>query len=219
MIGEVAIDVQDPPGLFDDEDEEEESYMQQEEDQQLQQKQQQQQQLQDSSAASFVLFSSSASSSAADAAAAAAESFMFTPSPEAPKQQQDCQQQQQEQQQQQHEEEAIDRSAVLLQCGGCPCHLLVFEELEARGLIPDFDLLHLIVLAATRPIPAWQQQHHHHQHLLLQQQQQHSELLQPMTYSWGLDDPQEVKLNLSMLRFAFDCMQVNPKPQTLNHKP
>ncbi|KAL8436539.1 hypothetical protein Efla_007688 [Eimeria flavescens] len=186
---EMNVDSGGALGLFDEEDEEDNSQQQQ---------QQQQQETDSSKGTSWGPFSSASAADTAAAAAALEESLPpFTASAATPQQQEQPEQQQQQQQQ---EEEVIDRSAVLQQCGGCPCHLLVFEELEARGLSPHFELLHLMVLAASKPAPPWQQQQ-------LQQQQQHQELLQPMEYSWGLAEPQQVRLNLSMLRFALDCMQ------------
>ncbi|CDJ43605.1 DNA polymerase epsilon subunit, putative, partial [Eimeria tenella] len=223
---DIPADAQDPSGLFDDEDtcmQLEEPLQQQQQQQQEQQQQEQQQSVEDSlfSAYSYsaaaaaetaedlegLSFSPSPATAAAAAPAAAAAAADSAPAPAASAACSQAQQQQQllqQEEQQQQQEEAVDRSAVLLQCGSCACHLLVFEELEERQLAASFDLLHLIVLAATRPLPQWQQQQQQQQGLL---QQQHGELLQPMMYSWGFEEPQPVKLNLSLLRFTLDCMQ------------
>ncbi|OEH79768.1 DNA polymerase epsilon [Cyclospora cayetanensis] len=171
MTGEdILVDSYEPPELFADEDEEEGNSMQQEGGE-LQQRlpQQRRHPPSESTATSSQPFSYISNNSVSAATGEPSDSLPFAEAAARP-----SELPQEQPEEMQHEaEETVNRSAVLMQCGGCPCHLLVFEELEARNLLPSFDLLHLI----------------------------------PMKYTWGLEEPQEVKMNLSMLRFAFDCMQ------------
>ncbi|KAL8441882.1 hypothetical protein Emag_006844 [Eimeria magna] len=210
---EMSVEPGDAQGLFDDDDEDD-TYQQQQQQQQQQrqqqrQQQQQQQQMGSDSAASLGPFSSFAFSANPAAAAATAEEESLTCSASAAaseqKQQQQQQQEEEQQQQQQEQEETVDMNAVLLQCSGCPCHVLVFEELQSRGLSLPFELLHMTVLAAAKPPPLWQQQQQ--QQHVLQHQQQQQDMLQPVDYTWGLAETQQLVLNLSLLRFVLDCMQ------------